>query len=269
MRDGVRLRGDRSSGRRGLPVLMLHGGGQTRHAWGGTAAALGERGWTTVAVDLRGHGDSDWSPYEDYGLDTFVGDVADLCAAFDVPPVLVGASLGGLSSMLAVAQGAPATALVLVDVAHRFEPAGARRIVEFMQARPAGFDSPDQAAEQVAAYLPHRAAPADSEGLLKNLRLRDGRWHWHWDPALLGAGRPLVGVAERLRTAVAGLDLPILLVRGAISDVVTPEIAAEFATLAPRAEVVDVPAAAHMVAGDSNDRFTAAIAGFLERVGDG
>jgi pimeloyl-ACP methyl ester carboxylesterase len=269
MRDGVRLRGDRSSGRRGLPVLMLHGGGQTRHAWGGTAAALGERGWTTVAVDLRGHGDSDWSPYEDYGLDTFVGDVADLCAAFDVPPVLVGASLGGLSSMLAVAQGAPATALVLVDVAHRFEPAGARRIVEFMQARPAGFDSPDQAAEQVAAYLPHRAAPADSEGLLKNLRLRDGRWHWHWDPALLGAGRPLVGVAGRLRTAVAGLDLPILLVRGAISDVVTPEIAAEFATLAPRAEVVDVPAAAHMVAGDSNDRFTAAIAGFLERVGDG
>jgi pimeloyl-ACP methyl ester carboxylesterase len=269
MRDGVCLRGDLLCGPRGAPVLLLHGGGQTRHAWRGTAASLNEQGWSTVAVDLRGHGHSDWSPDGEYGLETFVADVSDLTEALDAPPVLVGASLGGLSSMLAVAGGARATALVLVDVAHRFEMAGAQRIVEFMRQRPAGFDSPDQAAEQVAAYLPHRAPPPDATGLLKNLRHRDGRWHWHWDPALLGVERRFTAIAERLSEAVTEIDLPVLLVRGAISDVVSPEIAAEFAALAPRAEVVEVPAAAHMVAGDSNDRFTDAVTGFLERVGDG
>jgi pimeloyl-ACP methyl ester carboxylesterase len=272
MDDGVRLTGDALVGRRAPQVLLLHGGGQTRHAWAATARSLNAAGWGTTCVDLRGHGDSGWSPDGDYSLDRFAADVAALLCTFADPPAIIGASLGGLSSLLALSrQEHPhAIGLVLVDVAHRFEPAGGQRILDFMRRRPHGFDDPGQAAEQVASYLPHRARRLQETGLLKNLRLREGRWRWHWDPALLKTSRPLTdpglraAYTERLRSGIASLAMPILLVRGALSDVVTPEIAAEFQTLSPLAQVVEVPGAAHMVAGDSNARFTAAVSAFLK-----
>lgn len=269
--DGVRLVADRYEGRRPEPVVLLHGGGQTRHAWGGTARALADAGWTAVVVDLRGHGESDWSPTGDYRLELFAADVRAICAALEGPPVLVGASLGGLSAMFALCDDAPppAAALVLVDVAHRYEHTGARRIVEFMQARPAGFESPQEAAAQVAAYLPHRPQPLDAVGLRKNLRLRDGGWRWHWDPAILRMARPLLDASvaaartQWLNERLPRLALPTLLVRGELSDVVTKEIAAELRRLVPRCTVVEIPSTAHMVAGDSNERFTEAIRRFL------
>ena len=274
MVDGVRLVADRYEGRRPESVVLLHGGSQTRHAWGNTARALADDGWTTIAVDLRGHGESDWSPNGDYGLETFASDVKAICAAVEGPPVLVGASLGGLSSMFALCDEAPAraAALVLVDVAHRYEGTGARRIVEFVGARPAGFESPQDAAAEVAAYLPHRPQPPDPAGLRKNLRLRAGKWRWHWDPALMGMAHSLLDPAladartEWLTARLARLGLPILLVRGQRSDVVTEEIATEFFHLVPGSAVVEIPAATHMVAGDSNERFTGAIRRFLDEL---
>jgi pimeloyl-ACP methyl ester carboxylesterase len=269
--DGLTLRADRRGDPEAPPVVLLHGGGQTRHAWGGTAQALADAGWQTIAVDLRGHGDSDRSPTGDYSVDAFVSDVRGIVSALDVPPVLVGASLGGMMSLLAVGEPPPAdaAALVLVDVAHRLEPDGAARIIDFMHSAPDGFASPDEAAAAVASYLPHREAPRDTSGLERNLRQRDGRWHWHWDPRLFSAPGSLGDPTARARTlarardAAAALTIPTLLVRGAISDVVSPEIVAEFAELAPHATIVDVRGAAHMVAGDQNDRFTDAVTGFL------
>jgi pimeloyl-ACP methyl ester carboxylesterase len=272
--DGLTLRADARGAPDAPPVVLLHGGGQTRHAWGSTAAALAIAGWRTIAVDMRGHGDSDRSPSGDYSVDAFAGDVRAIVATFARPPVLVGASLGGMASLLATGEPPPASAaaLILVDTAHRFEPQGTARIVEFMRSAPDGFASPDEAAAAVAAYLPHREPPRDTSGLERNLRLRDGRWHWHWDPALLGAPGSLgdLSVRERIlqrsRVAATALTIPTLLVRGAISDVISPEIVAEFTQLAPHAEIVDVRGAAHMVAGDENDRFTDAVAGFLAEV---
>ena len=270
--DGLRLAADMAPGWRQIPVVLLHGGGQTRHAWGATATLLSERGWSTVSVDLRGHGDSDWSPAGNYGLEDFAADVASIAGSFDAPPVLVGASLGGLASLLALTGPAPpaATALVLVDVAHRFEHDGAQPIVDFMQANPEGFETPGDAELAVAAYLPHRRPPDDPNGILKNLRRREGRWHWHWDPSLLRSQRPLVEPpaarerARRLADGIRALSVPVLLIRGTISGVVTPEIAAEFSELNERAEVVEVAGAGHMVAGDRNDAFAGAVLSFLE-----
>jgi pimeloyl-ACP methyl ester carboxylesterase len=254
-------------------VLLLHGGGQTRHSWGATAEVLAAHGWPTTTVDLRGHGDSDWATDGDYGLDAFAADVAALARACPAPPVLVGASLGGLASLLALEDPAtPAVGLVLVDVAHRFEPSGGRRIIEFMSARPEGFDAPEQAADAVAAYLPHRDRPDDDSGLRHNLRLHDGRWRWHWDPALLDGANPLLDddarrrLRARLEAVLRRLHIPVLLVRGALSDVVSPAIAAELCQLAPTADVVEVAGAGHMVAGDSNAPFTDAVLRFLARV---
>jgi pimeloyl-ACP methyl ester carboxylesterase len=251
------------------PLVLLHGGGQTRGAWGQAGPRLAALGWHVVAPDLRGHGDSDWSTDGRYGLDLFADDVRALVRELGGRPVLVGASLGGLSSLLAAGEPprAPVRALVLVDVAHRADLAGVDRIVEFMRAQPDGFVSVEQAAEAVAAYLPHRPRPDDHEGLRRNLRRRGDRWVWHWDPRMLDhlparIGRP--GGAERYLGAARRAGVPILLVRGGVSDVVREEIASEFCARVQGAGYVDVADAGHMVAGDRNDRFVEAILPFLD-----
>jgi pimeloyl-ACP methyl ester carboxylesterase len=270
--DGIRLRAEALGADGAPPVVLLHGGGQTRHAWSGTARSLAASGYRTIAVDLRGHGDSDWAPGGDYRLEAFAADVRDIAAQLASPAVFVGASLGGMSCLIALgeAPGMTAAGLVLVDVAHRFEMAGTDRILAFMRAAPDGFADPQEAVAAVSRYLPHREAPRSTTGIEKNLRLRDGRWRWHWDPALLGGSEgslwnpaDAASAGERLEAAVAALAIPALLVRGAISDVVTEAIADEFAVLVPHAQVITVDRAAHMVAGDDNDRFTQAVVSFL------
>lgn len=253
------------------PLVLLHGGGQTRAAWGAAGPRLARLGWRVIAPDLRGHGESAWSPEGRYDLDLFADDVRALVAAVGGQPVVVGASLGGLSSLLAAGERPRASvrALALVDVAHRPEPAGVRRVFEFMRARPDGFASLEEAAAAVAAYLPHRARPDDLNGLRRNLRRQDRRWVWHWDPRLLD-GFPdrneLNAHAERLLAAARIAQVPVLLVRGGLSDVVSDQIAAEFCASVPGARRVDVVGAGHMVAGDRNDRFIEALVPFLARI---
>lgn len=254
----------------GIPVLFLHGGGQTRHAWGGTARALAARGCFAVAADLRGHGDSGWAPDGDYTLEAFAADVVALAGALPAAPAIVGASMGGLAALLAQGElkPPPASALVLVDIATRMDPNAVLRIVSFMTARPDGFESLDEAADVVAAYQPHRERPRDLNGLRKNLHQgEDGRWRWHWDPAFMTSEQRPAATAdhERLNSAAASLDVPTLLVRGRLSDMVSEDAVKEFLTHVPHAETADVSGASHMVAGDRNDAFTSAVADFILR----
>ncbi len=252
------------------PVVLLHGGGQTRHAWGGTAGTLARLGYHAIAVDARGHGESAWDDAGRYDLQSFVEDLSQIVPTLARPPVLVGASLGGSTALVAVGEmGVAAVALVLVDIAPRLEPAGVQRIMTFMAAHPEGFADLQEAAEAVAAYLPHRKRPKDLGGLRKNLRLKqDGRLHWHWDPAFLNIvdKRDPVQNLDRKERAAEALQVPTLLVRGGLSDLVTKEGARQFRALVPHARYVDVSGAAHMVAGDRNDRFTAAVVEFLTEV---
>jgi len=255
------------------PVILMHGGGQTRHAWGGTAEALASAGMYALAIDLRGHGDSAWSADADYGPETYVNDLRDIVLTLDDPPALVGASLGGITSLLSQGELYPntASAIVLVDITPRVERQGIDRIVDFMTSHPDGFESLDEAAEVVAQFVPHRPRPVDNTGLEKNLRLGDdGRWRWHWDPQFLFRASQRSEEAallwpERLERAAQALRIPTLLVRGRMSDVVTEEGARAFLDVVPHAEFVDVADAAHMVAGDRNDVFSGAIIEFLSR----
>lgn len=265
-------------------VVLLHGGGQTRHAWGGAAAALARAGYYGVSVDLRGHGDSDWSPDGSYGMTEFAGDVRALSRAFtnaSGPPAFVGASMGGLSIMVAVGE-TPADeqpgltrCVVLVDVAPRIEAEGRDRILGFMAAGLRGFDSLEDAADSIAAYIPHRPRPKDLSGLRKNLRQRaDRRWYWHWDPRWMTGRMGVDGQSdepphERFLGAVARIVVPTLLVRGGISDIVSEESVRELREALPTVDVVDIAEAGHMVAGDRNDVFNEAVTAFVRRGGAG
>ena len=256
-----------------VPVL-LHGGGQTRHSWRRAVRELVSMGYCVAAPDLRGHGDSAWADDGDYSLDAFAADVRAMAQSFSRPPALVGASLGGVSSLLAVgehaAQGLPplASALVLVDVVPRMSRDGIARIRGFMDGRPEGFASLDEAADAIAAYLPHRPRPKSLDGLRKNLRQgSDGRWRWHWDPAFHSRRSPanVEAMAERMEAAARHVRVPTLIVRGRLSELVEKQAVDQLCRLIPQAEAVEVDGAAHMVAGDKNDAFNAAIEDFLRR----
>jgi pimeloyl-ACP methyl ester carboxylesterase len=173
-RQGLTIRGDGWGDPTHPHVFLAHGGGQTRHSWGGTAEALADRGWYAVAYDQRGHGDSDWSDPGDYDIVRYGEDLADIVATCDEPPVVVGASLGGLAGLLVEGNLAPGSlaALVLVDITPRQEAVGVERILEFMTAQAIeGFGSLEEVADAIAAYQPHRQRPANVDGLRKNLRL--------------------------------------------------------------------------------------------------
>jgi pimeloyl-ACP methyl ester carboxylesterase len=249
-------------------VVLLHGGGQTRHSWGSTAADLGAKNWYAVTVDLRGHGDSSWSQDRYYGLDRFANDVAGVADFLGRPPVYVGASLGGNSSLAAIGVRPDlALGLVLVDVSPFLQPAGTSRIRDFMVSHAeVGFGTLEEAADAVAAYVPHRPRPRNLDGLKKNLRFRDGRWYWHWDPAFLTAPNddPFVRV-ERLEQAAIDLTIPILLIRGKLSDVVSAEGVQDFLAKVPAAEFVELADAGHTAAGDDNDAFSEAVVSFVTR----
>lgn len=268
--NGLTLVGDAWGVSDAAPVLLLHGGGQTRHAWGGTARALAAQGWYAVALDLRGHGNSGWAPDGNYDIDAFVGDLRCVLTHFERPPVLVGASLGGITALLTEGESPQpvSSAVVLVDITPRVEQQGVERILAFMTARPDGFASLEEAADTVAQYIPHRPRPKDLSGLEKNLRKGpDGRYRWHWDPRLVGPARlTRRRDPERLLAAARALRGPTLLVRGKISDIVSQETAAEFLAAVPHAQHANVSGAGHMVAGDRNDAFSQAVIDFLSGV---
>ena len=276
--DGVRIAADRLGDPLAPAVVFLHGGGQTRRSWGRAAVAVAERGWQAVTVDLRGHGESDWSEDGDYRVTTFAGDVLEVLRQLPPRPVLVGASLGGFTAMLLAGELSPETvrAVVLVDIVPNMDPSGATRIHGFMNDRmESGFASLDEVADAIQEYNPHRPRPSDLDGLRTNLRERDGRWYWHWDPKFIDgtSALPPIEVTEvdRLYTAIEAIlrtEVPMLLVRGQMSDLVTEERAEEFIARFPEIDFVDVGGAGHMVAGDRNDLFAEAVVEFLARHAD-
>lgn len=268
--DGLKLAGVVGGEASAQPIVLLHGGGQTRHAWDRSARILVERGYRVIAYDARGHGRSEWAGNGDYRLDALIGDLRGIIDTLDVPPVLIGASLGGLTSLLTVGEAAPRTiarALVLVDIVPQVKADGAARIQSFMAAHPGGFADLEEAASAVAAYLPHRPKPRDPSGLRKNLRRGDdNRLYWHWDPQLIAySGRVNVKTTkERLERAALAVRVPTLVLRGEHSELVSPEGVDALLALIPGSRSAHVSGARHMVAGDENSAFNDEIVAFLD-----
>ena len=251
-------------------VILLHGGGQTRHAWGETGKKLAEAGYHSVALDLRGHGDSEWDADGDYSIRAYKDDLVSIINEIGKPARLVGASLGGMASLALAGDEINShlcTALIMVDIGIYPDPVGSDRIVNFMLSGEKGFDSLENVAKSISDYLPHRKKPKDLEGLKKNLRLKsDGRYYWHWDPRFI---RRRPGSRDRRYfdlqlKAAEKVTIPTLLIRGALSDVVTMEDVDYFLSVISHAKFVEIENAAHMIAGDRNDIFAEEAIKFLK-----
>lgn len=249
------------------PVLFLHGGGLTAHTWDLVCLAL-RREYRCLAPDLRGHGDSEWSPEMDYGFETHRDDVEALVEHLRLDRfVLVGMSLGGLAAIgYAGRHAARLAALVLVDVGPETRSEGGRRIAEFLAA-PAEFDSVEEAVERALAFNPRRDARLLRRSLLQNLRRlpsgkltwkHDGRHRVRLDPEELARRR------QTLWAEMPRITCPTLVVRGARSDVFLDEDAAKLADALPRGEWVQVEGAGHTVQGDNPRALVTELRRFLD-----
>ena len=250
-------------------VILLHGGGQTRHAWGETGKKLAEAGYHAVALDLRGHGDSEWHSEGDYTIKAYKEDLVSIIKEINKPASLIGASLGGMASLLLAGDEVNlnlCTALIMVDIGIYPDPVGSDRIVSFMLSGEGGFESLEDVAKSISNYLPHRQKPKDLQGLKKNLRLKeDGRYYWHWDPRFIRRrpGSRDKGNFDLQLKAAEKVVVPTLLIRGALSDVVTMEDVEYFSSVIGHAKFVEIEKAAHMIAGDRNDVFAEEAIKFL------
>ena len=260
-----------------MPVLLAHGGGQTRRAWKNVVGDLAEAGFHAIAIDMRGHGDSEWAADGAYETHDFASDLVAIVSRMERKLALVGASLGGMAGILAEGDLAPGSfaSLTLVDIAPQMEVSGVNRIVGFMEEHiETGFASPEEASEAIARYMPLRRKRSSGEGLRNYLRHKaDGRYYWHWDPAFILSSRTVSKrdegrhqrQFEALSQATQNLTLPVHLIRGGSSDLVSEDAVEHLRELAPHAEYTDIAGATHMVVGDANDSFSHAILDFLKR----
>lgn len=265
--DGIELASDVGGDPERPAVILMHGGGQTRHSWSGAFKALVGANYFVINLDARGHGDSEWSKDGRYDLDLLADDL--MCVARELPclPALVGASMGGATLLHAAGRTDEriARALVLVDIVPEMNLQGTERIRNFMSKHVGGFESLDEAAAAIMEYNPHRKRKINHAGLMKNLRLRDGRYYWHWDPAFLDSPIRAEPPAwqEQLTEDARRIKTPTLLVRGRLSDIVTDDGVESLRRAMPHLEVADVAEAGHMVVGDKNDVFNERVISFL------
>ncbi len=250
-------------------VLFLHGGGLTARTWDLVCLAL-RNDYHCLALDQRGHGDSEWSPGLEYGTDAHIRDLDALIGQLGLErPVLVGQSMGALNSLAYAARHVDAVAgLVLVDMTPDVQAKGTERIFDFVTA-PAELDSVDAFVERALDFNPSRDPRLLRRSLLHNLRrLPNGKWTWKYDRRGMTRER-----FDELRAEVAGVwDLldgvtcPALVVRGELSDVVSDESAAALADALPDGDWIGIKDAGHTVQGDNPRALAAAIDAFLRRI---
>ena len=225
-------------------VVFANGGGQTRHAWKAAAEAVALEGHRSIAMDLPGHGDSDWAADGDYSLEAIARDLMDIAeqlAPRGIRPHVAGASLGGLAATVAAGRLSRDAfmSVTLFDIGPNMDAVGVTKVVGFMGAHiENGIESLEQAADLFAIYLPHRPRPKDLNGLRKNLRQDSKRrWRWRLDPAFIKdvMRRRAVARTGDIKQAIQNICVLLNLIRGHMSELVSDESVTTFRALAPDA----------------------------------
>jgi esterase len=251
------------------PLLFLHGGCLTAHTWDLICLAL-RNDFRCVALDQRGHGDSEWSPVLDYGPDAHVRDIAGLIAELGLArPVLIGQSLGGLNAMThAIGASAQLGGVVLVDVMPEVRASAVRRIADFVTAEPAE-GTLEEFVRRARDFNPRRDPRLLRYSLLHNLReLPDGRLTWKYDRRGLSPGylSSIKSHLEGLPDFSGSVTCPVLVVRGGASETSSDEAAARFAKSFPNGRWAKVDDAGHTVQGDNPRDLATVLSSFLAEI---
>lgn len=249
-------------------VLLLHGGAQTAHSWDFFSMATRDD-YHVVAMDQRGHGDSAWSEEGDYSIEAHCRDIDGLTDAIGFQRFyLIGLSMGGRNAYgFAARNPGKVRALVIVDVGPEIQQGGRKRIQEFLKDAET-FDSLEWLVERVRRYSPWRSEAQIRGSLAHNLkRTLDGRWTWKYDRRRWGQPRGTPEGPEDPWEDVRALRCPTLIVRGANSDIFSPETARKMLDAIPQSQLVTVSRAGHLVQGDNPLEFEQAVRGFLAGCG--
>jgi esterase len=253
----------------GVPIVFLHGGGLNAHTWDYVAVMIYER-YRCVALDQRGHGDSEWSPVVDYRIESHVGDIEGFIDALALQrPILVGQSMGGLNSIAYAARHSDRIrAMVIVDVAPEISGAGADRIRDF--AATPELDSPEAFLERAVKFNPLRNPEILRRSLHYNLRQTPaGKWALKHDQRRRSddAMHSFTLDRERLAAEASKITCPTLVVRGALSDVLTDAAAEKFARSLPNGRWIRVEGSGHNVQGDNPRALIDAMLSFFREAG--
>lgn len=245
-------------------LLLLHGFNQTAHSWDEFAGRMAGDGFRAIALDQRGHGESDPAGDGDYGREAMADDPIRLADALGVAEfALVGMSMGGVHAVLgAVRHARRVKALAIVDWAPDVEAHG---VAVIAQIAPLSWASFDEAVEAMHRFNPRRSVDNLRARLTHSLGRDDGgRWRWKVDAAGLGRHPRFRESPDSMWSTLERVTCPTLAIRGGESDLVSAATAERVASVA-RAELVTVPGAGHSVPGDQPEAFHAALAPFLRR----
>lgn len=255
-------------GQAGNPlIVMLHGGSQQAHSWDFVSLPLSED-FHVIAMDQRGHGDSDWANDADYTVEAHQRDIDGFVAALGLNNFhLIGHSMGGRNSYVWASRNSDKLrSLVIVDTGPVAQSRGRNRIQNFREL-PDELDSFEEFADRVQEYT-GRTREQTLGALKYSIRERaDGKWTWKYDKLLRTPGRQ--GPAwsqEQLWEAVGNIACPTLVVRGGNSDIFADATMREMQQVIPNCDIVTVPDAGHLVAGDNPVDFLAAVRSFYNKL---
>lgn len=254
-------------------MLLIHGFGVSGHMFDEFAERARER-YHLIALDQRGHGDSDWAEDGDYSREAFVVDIEGFRKALGLERfILVGHSMGGLNAVsYTVAHPQNVRALVLVDVGPEAAAEGVDNIVRFTRG-PDELDF-DEFVEMAHRFNPRRSLDNIRDRMRHRLKPTDnGKWTWKFDKRFR-SNRDELKIGSELSNddtwkLFREVAVPCLLVRGAESDVLTQEVAERAAREMQRTELVVVPGAGHSVPGDNPDDFTSVVLSFVDQLESG
>ena len=254
-------------GTKGLrPILFLPGGALTAHTWDLCCLALRDE-FHCIALDQRGHGDTDWAPDADYSIGAQREDIRGFADRLGFDRfVLVGQSMGAINGLaFAVTHPERLSALVMIDAGPEVRRRGSSRIREFVNggAKP---ETLEEIIERALAFNPRRDPQILRRSLMHNLRPQpDGSWSWKYDRSRFQRLDQDTHLAERRRLAdnLANVTCPALVVRGAESDVFHQDDAERLAQNFPNGRQITIAQAGHTVQGDNPKDLVAVLRDFL------
>lgn len=275
--DGIRMHALDWGAAPGATIVFLHGGGLNGHTWDVVCDLLRDE-YRCLALDLRGHGESDWAPDGDYQIQTHFRDIGRVIESLAPGPlVLVGMSLGGLVALgVAADPNVGARGLVIIDTGPDGSRTPGRKRLHAFMGGPDEYASIDELIDRAISFNPRRSRERLRRSLANNLRQTErGTWTWKYDPRFrrpfdeneVGAEEVVRRFAERrdlLLAAAARVTCPVLVVRGGQSDMFLDEDAARTAAAFRDGRWVRIDGASHTVQSDRPGELVAALREFLK-----